>query len=122
MRDAFGTDKRVGLIYAIARADFDMVMLCNQTYAILFILGFTLVTMTPFFLFLNYLGWFRADMVEELAGLDFSYHAQALEKSAVRDLQNAQQDGSDEDEEGSEDEDGSDVTPEPESNDGFPLR
>ena len=64
-------------------------------------------------------------MVEALEGLDFSYHAQALEKSAVRDLQNAQKDDSDEDEEDSDeddDEDGSDITPGPDSNDGFPLR
>lgn len=126
MRSAFGSDERVGLVYAIARVDFDAVLLRNQLYALLFVLGFVLVTMAPFFLMLNYLGWFRADMVEELAGLDFSYHAQALEKSAVRDLQNAQQDESDEeDEEGDGDDDGednSDETPEPDSNDGFPLR
>lgn len=123
MLASFGNNDRVGLVYAIARVDFDMIMLRNQIYALLFILGFASVTMTPFFLLLNWLGWFRADMVEELAGLDFSYHAQALEKSAVRDLQNAQQDDSDEDEEDSdEDEDGSDETPAPESNDGFPLR
>mmetsp|Transcript_16116 Transcript_16116/g.30672 ORF Transcript_16116/g.30672 Transcript_16116/m.30672 type:complete len:533 (+) Transcript_16116:247-1845(+) len=126
MLSAFGSDERVGLIYAIARVNFDTILLRNQVYALLFIVGFTFVTMTPFFLLLNYLGWFRADMVEELAGLDFSYHAQALEKSAVRDLQNAQGDESDEDDdEGGEEEDGedhSDDTPEPDSNDGFPLR
>ena len=103
-----------------------MILLRNQVYALLFIVGFTSVTMTPFFLTLNYMGWFRADMVEELAGLDFSYHAQALEKSAVRDLQNAQQDESEEDNEEEEDddngEDNSDDTPEPDSNDGFPIR
>ena len=125
MRASFGSSQRVGLVYAIARANFDLILLRNQLYALLFILGFTTVTMTPFFLTLNWLGWFRADMVEELAGLDFSYHAQALEKSAVRDLQNAQKDESeedDDDDDDEEDEDRSDETPEPDSNDGFPLR
>ena len=117
MRATFGSDERVGLVYAIQRVDFDMVMLRNQVYALGFILGFTFFTMTPFFLILNYLGWFRADAVEELAGLDFSYHAQALEKSAVRDLQNAQQDDSEED----SDEGSDSSTPAPESNDGFPI-
>lgn len=127
MRASFGSSERVGLVYAIARADFDLVMLCNQCYALVFILGFTTVTMTPFFFLLNKLGWFRADMVEELAGLDFSYHAQALEKSAVRDLQNAQQDESDEDDDEDDsdavsDEDASDKTPDVDNSDGFPLR
>lgn len=118
MRATFATDDRVGLVYAIERVDFDMIMLRNQIYALGFILGMTCFTMGPFFYILNYLGWFRADAVEELAGLDFAYHAQALEKSAVRDLQNAQQEESDEE----EDDDSSGVaTPTPESNDGFPL-
>lgn len=130
VRASFGKDTHVGVIYAIARVDFDMVLLRNQLLALVCILGFTTVTMTPFFALLNYLGWFRADMVEELAGLDFSYHAQALEKSAVRDLQNAQRDESEEDDENAEgQEDGSEMTKDREdgssgngNNDGFPLR
>jgi hypothetical protein len=30
--------------------------------------------MTPFFLLLHYLGWFRSDPLEEIIGLDVSYH------------------------------------------------
>jgi hypothetical protein len=30
--------------------------------------------MLPFFIWLNYKGWFRADSLEELVGLDMSYH------------------------------------------------
>jgi len=30
--------------------------------------------MGPFFLWLNYMGWFRSDSLEELVGLDISYH------------------------------------------------
>ena len=30
--------------------------------------------MLPFFVFLNYMGWLRADSLEELVGLDLSYH------------------------------------------------
>ena len=29
--------------------------------------------MMPFFLWLNYMGWFRSDSLEELVGLDLSY-------------------------------------------------
>jgi Amt family ammonium transporter len=123
MRQAFGTDERVGLILSIARVDFDFTMLCNQVYALLFITGFTAIVTSPFFFALNWLGWFRADMVEELAGLDFSYHAQALEKSAVRDLQNAQRDDDDDDDD--DDEDGSELTRERDEDDsrgnGFPF-
>lgn len=38
------------------------------------IMAWTLVTMSPFFLWLNYQGWFRSDSLEELVGLDASYH------------------------------------------------
>jgi hypothetical protein len=40
----------------------------------LFIFGWTFFTMFPFFIWLNYKGWFRADSLEELVGLDISYH------------------------------------------------
>lgn len=49
----------------------------NQVCAALFILGWTFITMFPFFIWLNYRGWLRADSLEELVGLDVSYHGRS---------------------------------------------
>ena len=45
-----------------------------QFILVIFIIGWVFVTMMPFFIWLNYKGWFRADSFEELVGLDISYH------------------------------------------------
>ena len=37
--------------------------------------------MFPFFVWLNYRGWLRADSLEELVGLDISYHGGMIPKS-----------------------------------------
>ena len=40
----------------------------------------------PFFIILNYLGWFRADALEEIVGLDISYHGGSYQSAeAVKD-------------------------------------
>jgi len=73
MLDAFGTDEHVGWFYSLGRGSFDATLLGNQILATGFIFGWVTCTMWPFFLTLNYLGWFRADSLEELVGLDLSY-------------------------------------------------
>ena len=35
--------------------------------------------MLPFFMWLNFMGWFRSESVQELVGLDISYGADALQ-------------------------------------------
>lgn len=72
--EAFGSDDHVGWFYSLGNGSFDATLLLNQLFALLFILGWTTATMAPFFLLLNYMGWFRADSLEELVGLDISYH------------------------------------------------
>jgi Amt family ammonium transporter len=49
-------------------------LLGAQACAALWIVGWTFFTMFPFFIWLNYQGWLRADSLEELVGLDISYH------------------------------------------------
>jgi ammonium transporter, Amt family len=71
---AFGTDEYPGLFYGLARGTNPGNLLACQVIVIFFILGWTFVTMFPFFIWLNYKGWFRADSLEELVGLDISYH------------------------------------------------
>lgn len=74
MEAAFGFGDHVGLFYEITSGSFDAVLLLNQVIAIFFIFGWSVATMGPFFVWLNYMGWFRADSLEEIVGLDLSYH------------------------------------------------
>lgn len=73
-QDAFGSSfTHAGLFYTI-RDGVDFTLLLNQFVELVFILGWTSATMLPFFMWLNYMGWFRSDSLEELVGLDISYH------------------------------------------------
>jgi len=49
-------------------------LLLNEFLGVLFILGWTVGIMTPFFIILNMLGMFRVDPLEEQVGLDISHH------------------------------------------------
>jgi ammonium transporter, Amt family len=72
--EAFGSDHAVGWFYSLGRGSTDASLLANQVCALLFIVGWTFFTMFPFFIWLNYMGWLRSDSLEELVGLDISYH------------------------------------------------
>jgi ammonia channel protein AmtB len=76
MVDAFGTDEHVGLFYSLGQGgrSFDGTLLLIQFIALMFVIGWSIGLMLPFFLWLNYMGWFRSDSLEELVGLDMSYH------------------------------------------------
>lgn len=58
-----------GLVYA---GDFRL--LGVQIIGMLFIAGWVMLTMLPFFVWLDWKGWFRSDPLEEIVGLDTSYH------------------------------------------------
>lgn len=74
MQLAYGKDEHVGWFFSLARGEFDARLLGAQLTTVAFIVGWTFFTMLPFFVWLNYKGWFRADSLEELVGLDISYH------------------------------------------------
>jgi ammonium transporter, Amt family len=74
MMNAFGHNEHVGWFYELARGRFDANMLGAQICGILFVVGWITFLMFPFFIWLNYMGWFRSDSLEELVGLDISYH------------------------------------------------
>jgi len=83
--DLYGSDKHVGWFYSLGRNSFDANLLAAQVLCILFVIGWVFVLMFPFFILLNYMGWFRADSLEELVGLDISYHGgQALAGDEVK--------------------------------------
>lgn len=72
--DAFGTDEHVGFFYSLGQGSVDGTLLLLEFITIIFVIGWASATMLPFFMWLNYMGWFRADSLEELVGLDMSYH------------------------------------------------
>lgn len=61
-------------------------LIVNEILGVLFICGWVLGIMGPFFFVLNMLGMFRADPLEEKVGLDISHH-----KGAAYDLTTADQ-------------------------------
>jgi len=50
-------------------------LLVCQILGVLFVIGWVLSIMFPFFCLLNYMGWFRASASDEVEGLDSRYHA-----------------------------------------------
>lgn len=70
----YGNSDHPGLFYSFRNGGVDAALFGSQLVAILFIVAWCLCTMLPFFLWLNYMGWLRADSLEELVGLDMSYH------------------------------------------------
>ena len=69
-----GADAHPGFLYSLGN-DNDARLLACQVVGIAFIFGWTLATMLPFFLWLNFMGWFRCESVQELVGLDIAYNA-----------------------------------------------
>jgi len=75
--ETYGSADHPGFFYSFRNGGADANLLVCQLCAILFILGWTFITMFPFFIWLNYKGWLRADSLEELVGLDVSYHGRS---------------------------------------------
>mmetsp|Transcript_5802 Transcript_5802/g.12640 ORF Transcript_5802/g.12640 Transcript_5802/m.12640 type:complete len:564 (+) Transcript_5802:424-2115(+) len=74
MENAYGTSTHVGWFYEWSRGSGNFNLLGCQLIGILFIGGWVTAIMLPFFSLLNFLGWLRADPLNELVGLDLSYH------------------------------------------------
>ena len=66
----FGKPLHAGWFYDFS----DPTLLGVQCIGILFICGWTMTIMLPFFVWLDWKGWFRSDPLEEIVGLDTSYH------------------------------------------------
>mmetsp|Transcript_4116 Transcript_4116/g.6025 ORF Transcript_4116/g.6025 Transcript_4116/m.6025 type:complete len:537 (-) Transcript_4116:80-1690(-) len=81
MAMVYENDDHVGWFYSWSRGSSDASLLACQVCGILFICGWVVAIMFPFFIWLNYLGWFRADSLEELVGLDISYHGGSASNS-----------------------------------------
>eukprot|EP00563_Minutocellus_polymorphus_P013536 CAMPEP_0181070008 /NCGR_PEP_ID=MMETSP1070-20121207/27257_1 /TAXON_ID=265543 /ORGANISM="Minutocellus polymorphus, Strain NH13" /LENGTH=532 /DNA_ID=CAMNT_0023150865 /DNA_START=158 /DNA_END=1756 /DNA_ORIENTATION=+ len=86
MERVYGTSEHVGWFYEWGRGRGNFNLMGCQLIGALFILAWVTAIMLPFFIVLNYLGWFRADALEEIVGLDISYHGGSYQSAdAVKD-------------------------------------
>lgn len=71
---AYGNSEHVGFFYSFNHGGADATLLGLQCVGIMFIFGWVMCTMLPFFIWLDTKGWFRSDPLDEIIGLDTSYH------------------------------------------------
>lgn len=79
MQTVYNTSTHVGWFYSWGRGSGDAILLACQIVGILFVIGWVVGIMTPFFWLLHYYGYLRADSLEEVVGLDIGYTG-ALQK------------------------------------------
>ena len=70
----YGHGNHPGLFYSWSNGNSNAVLLGAQIVGALFIIVWVVVFMLPFFVWLDWKGWLRSDPLEELVGLDTSYH------------------------------------------------
>lgn len=66
--------EHVGFLYSFSNGGADARLLAANLMGILWIFGWVMGLMLPFFVWLDWKGWFRSDPLEEIVGLDTSYH------------------------------------------------
>lgn len=74
MENAYGQSDNVGWFYEWGRGSGNFTLIGIQLIGILFITGWTVALMYPFFWILNFFGSLRVDPLEEEAGMDVSRH------------------------------------------------
>uniref|UniRef100_A0A7S3LF15 Ammonium transporter n=1 Tax=Amphora coffeiformis TaxID=265554 RepID=A0A7S3LF15_9STRA len=70
----YGRSDHPGWFYSVREGDSNGRLMGVQLVGFLFIVGWVTFIMFPFFIFLNWAGWLRADPLDEIVGLDLSYH------------------------------------------------
>lgn len=73
LEQIYGHARHPGLVYGG-----DFTLLGMEILGILFIMGWVTAVMLPFFVWLDWKGWFRSDPLEEIVGLDTSYHGGSI--------------------------------------------
>jgi Amt family ammonium transporter len=77
MEAIYHRSDHVGWFYSWGRGSADATLLGTNLVGLLFIIGFVILVMVPFFFMMLYLGWFRSDPLEEIVGLDLRYRGSA---------------------------------------------
>lgn len=88
VEEAYGIVDHGGLFFELGKSggSFDATLLLNQFVGLLFIVGWSAFCTTPFFLWLNWMGWFRVEKMVEIGGLDAAYHAEERDRLAEAEL------------------------------------
>ncbi|GKY93678.1 hypothetical protein MPSEU_000335100 [Mayamaea pseudoterrestris] len=87
-----GLGSHAGWFYEWGEGSGDFTLLGCQLIACLFIFSWSFTVMGAFFYFLSFMGWYRCDPLEEIAGMDISRHKgpaydiQAVEQAAIESL------------------------------------
>jgi ammonium transporter, Amt family len=71
---AFGENPHIGWFFEWGRGSANFSLLGAQIVAVIFIFGWTFVTMGAYFYFLKIMGWLRISELEEHVGMDVSRH------------------------------------------------
>jgi ammonium transporter, Amt family len=74
MANAYSENPHSGWFYEWGQGSGDFTFIGIQLLAVLFVIGWTTVTMGFWFGLLNYMGWLRVDPLEEEVGMDVSRH------------------------------------------------
>jgi ammonium transporter, Amt family len=74
LMQSYGRANHPGLIYSWMQGTTDFRLLGVQILGIISIFSWVMCIMLPFFIWLDWKGWFRSDPLEEIVGLDTSYH------------------------------------------------
>lgn len=72
--NAYGKDQHVGWFWEWGMGSGDFTLMGIQLIAVVWIFGWTVVTMGSYFYFLKVMGWLRIDPLEEEVGMDISRH------------------------------------------------
>jgi hypothetical protein len=73
LQEAYRHARHPGWFYTL-KSGSDATLLGAQLCGTLFIIGWVLINMLPFFVWLDWKGWFRSEAMEEIVGLDRSFH------------------------------------------------
>jgi ammonium transporter, Amt family len=76
LANAFGDDmaKNAGWFYEWGRGSGNFALMANQLLEVVFVFGWTFLTMYLCYSVLNLFGWLRIDYIEEEVGIDISRH------------------------------------------------
>jgi ammonium transporter, Amt family len=82
-----GGGSHAGWFYEWSEGSGDFTLLGCQLLSVMYTFGWTFTIMGAFYSFINYMGWYRCDPLEEMAGMDLSRH-----KGPAYDIQAVEQD------------------------------
>jgi len=85
LSNVYNSSTHVGWFYSWGMGSADGTLLACQVIGVLFVTGWVICMMLPFFWLLHYFGYLRADALEEVIGLDVAYRGGMLDSNDDQD-------------------------------------